>query len=113
LQQGDIFTAPPAHRKKFARADCIYIANGGMEEYNRPADNTQIVTISAVTRSVGTTQVDITKERSQSWTTFVSAGVDIFEIVSASVGFESSKSITDPTAYTFTVPEGQTGEVDL
>ncbi|KAG9765073.1 hypothetical protein KCU73_g665, partial [Aureobasidium melanogenum] len=38
------------------------------------------VTLDGSARSAGGTQVDITKERSHSWTTSISAGVDIFEI---------------------------------
>jgi hypothetical protein len=39
------------------------------------------------------------------------AGVNIFEIVSASVSFEFSESITDSTTYSFSIPDGQTGLV--
>ncbi|KAG9529381.1 hypothetical protein KCU93_g3536, partial [Aureobasidium melanogenum] len=107
FQQGDMIPVTEYGGLK-PRAECVYTADGGMEEYTRPADNTQIVKGSAVT---GPGSIDITESRTQSWSTSMEAGVNIFEIVSASVSFEFSESITDSTTYSFSIPDGQTGLV--
>lgn len=109
-QQGEL-SANSAQKKAFRRADCVYTADSGMEEYTRPADDTQIVTNSAVNGGTQGNSVEISTARTQEWSTSISAGVDIFEIVSTSVSFEFSESITDTTTYTFNVPAGQTGQV--
>lgn len=105
VQQGDM---PQVSRK---RDSCVYTADAGMEEYTRPADSTQIVTDVAVNGGTGGSSVDITKSRTQSWETSIEASVDIFEIVSTSVSFSFSKSITDSTTYSFNVPAGENGQV--
>lgn len=88
------------------RADCSYTADG--EPYTRPADNTQVVSVKSAT---GPADLDVSKSCTQGWSTSISAGVDIFEIVSASAGFEFSKSVTDSSTFSFSVPSGQTGRV--
>jgi len=90
---------------------CVYTAEAGKEQYTRPADNTQTVRAATVNGGTGGGTAEISTSRTQEWSTSMSAGVNILEIVSASVSFEMSESVTDSTAYTFSVPAGQTGQV--
>ncbi|THY95088.1 hypothetical protein D6C92_04571 [Aureobasidium pullulans] len=96
----------PASSRLDRRDDCSYTADG--QAYTRPADNTQLVTKKSLT---GPADVEISTSRTQEWSTSISAGVNILEIVSSSVSFEFSESVTDSTSFTFPIPSGQTGRV--
>jgi hypothetical protein len=105
IQQGNMMPVVDVESPR-PRAECVYTANGGMEGYTRPADNTQIVKGSTVT---GPAEIEITETREQSWTTSMEAGVNFLEIITASVGFEFSESISESTTYKFQIQEGDSG----
>ncbi|KAK4040839.1 hypothetical protein C8A01DRAFT_35114 [Parachaetomium inaequale] len=99
---------PLADRGPKAKRSCddgSWRADDGKAEYTRPADNTQIVARGVA----GPGSVEITSTRSQSFTTSMNIG--FADILSLGVGFEMTESVSDSTAHSFTVLEGQSGDV--
>ncbi|KAL9081316.1 MAG: hypothetical protein Q9157_000171 [Trypethelium eluteriae] len=86
-----------------------WTADSGMEQYTRPSDNTSIVA-TGVNGGTGGSSVQITHERSQSWTTSISAGLS-FDVFSANMEFSMTQEVSTSKAYTFNVPAGQSGNV--
>ncbi|KAL9092157.1 MAG: hypothetical protein Q9165_004590 [Trypethelium subeluteriae] len=94
----------------FKRDSCSkWTADSGMQEYTRPSDNVTIVA-SGVSGGTGGSSVQITHERSQSWTTSISAGLS-FDVFSANMEFSMTQEVSTSKAYTFNVPAGQSGNV--
>ncbi|KAK3301862.1 uncharacterized protein B0T15DRAFT_544888 [Chaetomium strumarium] len=100
--------AVPSTRGVKSKRSCqqnSWRADEGRAEYTRPADGTQIL-LRAVR---GPGQFQITETRSQSFTTSMDIG--FADVLSLGVGFEMTETVEDSQAYTFTVGEGQTGDV--
>ena len=85
-------------------------ANG--ESYTRPSAHTTILR-SDVNGGSGGTDVQITKARSQSWSTSAEISIGFADIFSMGVSLsqETSCEISESNAMTFKVPAGQTGNV--
>ena len=86
-----------------------WTSDSGMSDYTRPSDNETIVA-SGVDGGQGGSSVQITHERSQSWTTSISAGLS-FEVFSATMDFSMTQEVSTSEAYTFNVPAGESGNV--
>ncbi|KAM7212420.1 hypothetical protein V8F06_012189 [Rhypophila decipiens] len=80
-------------RSTLHKRDCEQGSWNQEGEYTRPADNTQIVSPS----------------RTQSFTTSMDIG--FADILSFGLGFKVQESFTDSTAFSFTLEEGQSGNV--
>ncbi|KAK4207877.1 hypothetical protein QBC37DRAFT_444238 [Rhypophila decipiens] len=93
------------NRSTLHKRDCEEGSWNQQEEYTRPADNTQIVSRNAV----GPGTIEITASRTQSYTTSMNIG--FADILSFGLGFEVQESFTDSTAFSFTLEEGQSGNV--
>jgi hypothetical protein len=77
------------------------------EQYTKPADGIQIV--SEGPALTGPATPDITKERTQSFTTSMNLG--IADILSFGMGMEVTESMTNSKSSSFHIPAGQTGRV--
>lgn len=77
------------------------------EQYTKPADGIQIVSEGPALTGPATAQ--ITKERTQSFTTSMNLG--IADILSFGMGMEVTESMTNSKSSSFDIPAGQTGRV--
>ncbi|KAK7952839.1 uncharacterized protein PG986_008567 [Apiospora aurea] len=86
--------------------------NDGDDMYIRPADGGTIVKVE-VEGAEGGTEYQITRSRTQSWSTTVEMSLGIADVLSLGLSFSSTfeESITDSGTASFTVPEGETGYI--
>lgn len=86
-----------------------WVPDAGKEDYTKPADGTQVVYGSVS----GPATIEITKARTQDWTTTMDASLGFGNILSMGISFsnEYGESITDTKSQSFPVPAGQTGSV--
>lgn len=94
------------------RSNCVkdsWIADPSKENYTRPADGSQLL----VTGVVGAQDVQITRERSQSWTSTLSMSIGFEDVISLSASFEESftKEESESTTRVYHVDQGQSGDV--
>jgi hypothetical protein len=100
----------PLQGRSRACEDNTWVADAGKEDYTKPAQNTQLVYGSVVS---GPTDITITQERSQSWTSTLGASLGFEDVISLGMSFEESYSetVTNGQSKQFHVPAGQTGTV--
>jgi hypothetical protein len=84
---------------------CTKNSWSGGDVLTKPADNVQIVK-SSVT---GPASVQVTTERTQSWTNSMSLGFN--DIISLGVSTEFTESVSSSVAVTVDIAEGQTGKL--
>lgn len=99
-------------RSRIEKRSCdkkSWVADDGKDEYTRTADGPQIV----LSNVKGPTTQTITKERTQSWTSTLSADIGFEDVLHIGLSFEESftESITDGKSRTFEVLAGQSGDV--
>ncbi|KAK4501093.1 hypothetical protein PRZ48_006899 [Zasmidium cellare] len=84
-----------------------WVPDSGMVEYTEPASNTEIVSQDVT----GGSSVQITTTRSESFSQTLMAGLSFADIVMIGVSFTLEESESESKAYTFNVPDGESGDV--
>jgi hypothetical protein len=90
----------------FQKRSCTENSWKGGEVLTKPADNVQIVYNQSVT---GPANIEVSKERTQSWTTSMSLGIS--DIISLGVSTEFTESVTASKKVSFPISAGQTGKI--
>ncbi|KAK8124270.1 uncharacterized protein PG998_000029 [Apiospora kogelbergensis] len=116
----DTTTGQPGPARLAAREDKKGVCAGDWtpgpephdDSYIRPADGPTIVA-SEVDGGPEGSEIQITRSRTQSWSTTMEMSLGIADVLSLGLSFSSTfqESITDSTAYSFTVPKGEKGYV--
>jgi hypothetical protein len=91
--------------QRLRKRSCTENSWEGGEVLSKPADNVQIVKDSVT----GPATVTVTKERTQSWSTSMSIGIE--DILSLGISTEFSESVSSGSEVSVTIPEGQTGKL--
>jgi hypothetical protein len=91
--------------QRLRKRSCTENSWKGGEVLTKPANNVQIVKDSVT----GPATVAVTKERTQSWSTSMSIGIE--DILSLGVSTEFSESVSSGSEVSVTIPEGQTGKL--
>ena len=94
-------------RRALHRRDCSYEAQGDL--FTKPGALEVVLT--NVDGGVAGSEVTITQERTVSRSTTIQAGVNVFDIVSASVSYTFEESLSDSKAKAFNIAAGQTGKL--
>ena len=116
----DTTTGQPGPARLAAREDKKGVCAGDWtpgpephdDSYIRPADGPTIVA-SEVDGGPEGSEIQITRSRTQSWSTTMEMSLGIADVLSLGLSFSSTfqESITDSKAYSFTVPKGEKGYV--
>jgi hypothetical protein len=92
--------------QRLRKRSCTENSWKGGEVFTKPADNVQIVDKNSVT---GPITVTVKKERTQSWSTSMSIGIE--DILSLGVSTEFSESVSSSKEVSVPIPKGQTGKL--